>query len=560
MLSEYCEINHRVLVSKLKLYFIGSLSGVMLALSFPPMPFFLLAFVAFVPMLWVIEQRKVNLFVLLYIVFFIYHLGANWWIGSWQKDTDGFLYAAGIGLAFTHPFFFMVPMVVYNYFTKKFNTSDALSLLPFIWVSFEWLRCFGDISYPWLTIGYTQILNHYLVQSADVAGIWGISFLIVLVNILFTKALLVNHKERVLSPGKPLFSMPGMKKYAVIIAIVLIAPNIYGIFRVIYFDHERLLETNPTVKAALIQPNINPWRKWEHNALTMIETHKNIQDSLQGVEPGIEVAIWCETAITYVSHEFNFLHDFSYLQTWLDKTNSNLLTGFADFYVYKPGEPYPATAKIMGRDSSAHYSSFNSALLLQPGSADYQVFHKMKLTPFSEKFPYLEALAFAKSWFEWNVGISSWTPGKNQINLKFAKGQDTVRIAPVICIESIYPYFVRDFVNLGANFIAVITNDGWFDYTMGPEQHYLIACMRAIENRRYVARVANTGLTGFIKPDGTTLMSLPPYQRGGIAANIPLLDDITFYYVFGDYLAILSTVLIIITIIYAVLHKRKKTI
>ncbi len=530
----------------------------MLALSFPPMPFFLLAFVAFVPMLWVIGQRKVNLFLLLYIVFFIYHAGTNWWIGSWQKDTDGFLYVAGIGLAVAHPFFFMIPMVVYNYFTKKFNTGDALSLLPFIWVSFEWLRCFGDLSYPWLTIGYTQSWNRYWVQAADIAGIWGLSFLIVAANVILAKALIANQRERAENPGKNLFAVTGMKKYAIVLAIIIILPNIYGIIRVSGYSHKGLTESYPTVRTALIQPNINPWRKWEHNAMTMIETHKQIQDSLQNAYPGIELAVWSETAITYVSHEFNFLHDFSYLRSWHEKTGAALLTGFADFYVYKPEEAHPPTAKPLRKDSSAYYSSFNSAILLTPGDTVFQVYHKMRLTPFSEKFPYLELLAFAKSWFEWNVGISSWTPGRKQVNLNFPGGRDTVKIAPVICIESIYPYFVRDFVNLGANLIAVITNDGWFDYTMGPEQHYLIACMRAIENRRYVARVANTGLTGFICPDGSTLKELKPYTRGAIAADIPLLDDITLYYIFGDYLAILSTVLVIILIFYALLHKRKK--
>jgi apolipoprotein N-acyltransferase len=457
-----------------------------------------------------------------------------------------------------HPLFFMVPMLVYNFFCKKFKTGDALSLLPFIWISYEWLRCWGDLSYPWQSVGYTQIYNYYWVQSADLAGVWGVSFMVLFVNILLAKALLVNHKERKENPGKHLLNMPGIKKYFIVIAIILVVPNIYGIIRVIQFNHGSLTSEYPSVRVALIQPNINPWRKWEHNAMTMIEKHRHIQDSIQGKVQGIDLAIWSETAITYVGHNFNFMHDFSYLSGWVDQTKANLMTGFADFYVYKPDEEYPPMAKVMGPDSSAHYSSFNSALLLQPGSSDYQVFHKMKLTPFSEKFPYMEVLAFAKSLFEWNVGISSWTPGKKQVNLKFAKGRDSVVIAPVICIESIYPYFVREFVNLGANMIAVITNDGWFDYTYGPEQHYLIAAMRAIENRRYVARVGNTGITGFIKPDGTTLNSMPQYTQGAIYADVPLLDSITPYYIFGDFSAILSTVLIIITLIYAFLHKRKQ--
>jgi len=536
---------------------LGCLTGVLLALSFPPLPFFPLAFIAFVPMFYVIEEKKVNLFFFTYIVFFIYHCGVNWWIGSWQPESDKFLMYGGVGLALAHPFFFMIPIYFYRFFSKRFNRDDALTLFPFIWIAFEWLRCFGDLAYPWLTIGYTQIDNYYWVQAADLAGVWGLSFMVVFINILFVKMLFRYNEARTKGSTVKFMYLPRVKKYVIALAVLIIIPNVYGVFITSRYDHATLLKDNATIRVGLLQPNINPWRKWEHEALMMIETHKRLQDSLQRTVPPIDLAVWSETAITLVSHEFNFFHDFHYLHEWLAQTNASLLTGFADFYVYKPGEDFPLMAKPLGSRSGSMYSSFNSALMLHSYDSLFEIYHKSKLTPFSEKFPYLEVLSFAKSWFEWNVGISSWTPGERQNNLHFVKNNDTVTVAPVICIESIYPYYVREFVTKGAQVIAVITNDGWFDYTPGPEQHYLIAAMRAIENRRYIVRVANTGISGVIKPDGSSLMTLPEREQTAAAAEVPLLGTNSLYFLFGDYAGILSTVLIIITLIYSLLYKRK---
>ncbi|MFN3270923.1 MAG: apolipoprotein N-acyltransferase, partial [Candidatus Kapaibacteriota bacterium] len=187
---------------------------------------------------------------------------------------------------------------------------------------------------------------------------------------------------------------------------------------------------------------------------------------------------------------------------------SSLLTGFADFRFLTPDEKPSFTTKYLFGDSSKPYDTYNSILLLNPNNT-FQIYHKNRLTPFGEQIPYGEILGFAKEFLEWNVGISSWAKGTVQNILKMKTSKNECNIAPIICIESIYPDYCRSFVKKGAEIMVIITNDGWYDHTFGPLQHYLIAAVRAIENRRFVARCANTGISGVITPTGQTLIKAP---------------------------------------------------
>src|SRR3989339_857177 len=144
-------------VSKRKIYLTGIMTGVLLALSFPPLPLPLLSFVAFVPLLFALDLKQYRKpFLLIYLTFFIYHGGANWWISSWQSETDPFLMLSGFAIWLVHPFFFFLPLSLFLFIRKKFGFN----------------------------IAYTQIYNRLWVQAADISGVWGLSFMIVLINVI----------------------------------------------------------------------------------------------------------------------------------------------------------------------------------------------------------------------------------------------------------------------------------------------------------------------------------------------------------------------------------------
>ena len=508
------------------------MTGALLALSFPPLPFNLLAFVGFVPVLFLLDHKPKNPFLLIYIAFFVYHGGTNWWISSWQADSDPYLMVAGIATWLVHPFFFMIPFAIYMYFKRKMGDNVALWFFPFIWIFYEWIHSLGDLAYPWLSIGYTQANSLIWAQFADIAGVWGLSFVIVVLNVLFYKIVLQIRESR--AAGTKVKIDPRLIAAHLVIFIL---PFIYGGIVMDKHNYEDDLKNYPSLRIGMIQPSINPWSKWEDSVFDQIKHHQKIQDSLRAEHGWLDLGIWSETAIGYFSYTMNVSHEFSFLQKWVDTSKTNLLTGFADIIIYDTPAQTSPTAKDFKGDTSKKYDSYNSALMLTPGKEDdYQIYHKMRLTPFSERIPFIEYFPFLREWLEWGVGISSWALGKKQENLKIYKNKDTIKIAPVICIESIFPSFVADFIDKGADIVVIITNDAWYDYTFGPVQHYAIARMRAIETRRYIARTANSGVTGFIRPTGEDLLMLDQYISTGIAADVPALSGRTVFVRIGNLL------------------------
>jgi len=535
------------------------LSGVLLALSFPPIPMPFLAFVALVPLLFVLNNSlltKKKQYFLVYLTFFIYHIGSLWWISSWTRDTDIFLLFAGLALDFLHPIFFFVPFAIYFWFQRKFSNRVALILFPFVFLSFEWLHSLGDIGFPWLTLGNTQILNLYWIQFIDITGIWGASLAILLVNTLivdfFDNFIHSSHKsllEYLINTRIAVLSV-------IIIVVLMVLPYFYSFYAVQKYSYRNNLLKNKNINVAVIQPNINPWKKWETSVYEQLQILLKISDSILATNPNINLLVFPETALPMLYTDFNTLQDVSILQNWCNQRNVAILTGITEFYFIPKNTHPPPTAKQLKFDTQQYYQTFNSSILITPNPKykpgdKVQNYRKSKLTPFGEQIPFQEELPILSKFALWSVGISSWNKGSGPNVLKYRLNQKEVRIGNIICIESIYPRFVTGFVNVKSNLFTLITNDGWYDFTVGPRQHYLMACIRAIENRRYIARSANTGISGFISPLGISLKEAPQYTKTSVELLLPLIDDTTFYSKYGDWLPILSLLsLIIIAVLY----------
>ncbi|MFA6569755.1 MAG: apolipoprotein N-acyltransferase [Bacteroidota bacterium] len=547
-------------MKKSRIYLLGISTGLILALAFPPMPMFLFAYIGFIPLLLALEEKQFKKpFLLLYLTFFIYHGGTNWWISSWQAETDPYLMLSGFATWLMHPFFFFIPFGFYLFIRRRTNLNTALAAFPFVWTAYEWFHSLGDFSYPWLSIGYTQIYNKLWVQMADLGGVWLVTFCVVAVNVIIFKLLTVYREKRF---EKGFFRSVLKDKYlhplTDTLLLLIIVPLIYGYFRSEQFNHKDLIKNYELVRIGVIQPNIDPWKKWRGGVFEQIAKHKHIQDSLRFTVGKLDVAIWSETAIPFMNFDFNSSHQFSFLQNWIDTSGTSLLTGFTDIYFYNNRRTAPKTAKPLNQDSNRIYEAFNSALFLNPSpNQNVQIYRKMKLTPFAERIPYEEYLLFLRKYIEWGVGISSWAKGREQIAFHLDNKGKKAGIGSIICIESIYPDFVRGFVLKGANILTVITNDAWYNYTFGPEQHFQIAAMRAIETRRYIARCANTGVSGFISPKGEAMDRLPQYKTSALAYDIPALDEKSIYVKAGDWLPECSAGITFFLVFFAFFKKKK---
>lgn len=552
----------------MKILICSILSGLLLGLAFPPMPMWVLAFFGFLPLFIALEDSKTkkSSFAILYVTFFVYHGITNWWISSWQHNTDPYLFAAGIAVWIVHPFFLMLPMIAYLFLKSKYGSEKAVALFPFLWTAFEWIHSLGELSYPWLSLGYTQLTNIYWVQFADLGGVWGVTLLIAFANSLVFRFYIHISKATEFSFSLVLAN-PKLRGPMIGLLCCLILPYAYGFIKFRQFDYQKIMSNNPNTTISVVQPNINPWDKWadvhSNGIKGQLQLHLTLLDSLHQKRPKEKLTIWCETALPDLLFEPRNIQELATILKYVDSNSISVLTGFADIQRFTNKESASPTAK---ESFGVFFETYNSAVVLspQPYLQPQNIHRKMRLTPFAERLPYADYFSFAIDAFKWGVGISSWGIGKEQ---KLLLCHDTTgksfTIGTIICIESIYPNFVRQYsiptedkANISANVLVVITNDAWYDFTPGPRQHYYISAMRAIENRRVVVRSANTGVSGFISPLGLSISELPQYKRSAGSETIPLMSQSTFYIMLGDWVPQLCTIASIFFTFWFALRKR----
>ena len=191
------------------------------------------------------------------------------------------------------------------------------------------------------------------------------------------------------------------------------------------------------------------------------------------------------------------------------------------------------------------FDNFSTALNIE-NSGHVQFYHKSRLVPGAESLPFGNALAFLKPVFE-HLGGATGAYG-NQPDAGVFYSQSGIGADPVICFESIWGEYVARSVRKGAQFIAVITNDGWWENTSGKDQHLDYAKLRAIETRRWVARSANTGISAFINQRGDVVQQTKWWTKTAIKQDINLNSELTFYVQHGDYLPRAASVIAILLI------------
>lgn len=467
---------------------------------------------------------------------FLYHGLTNWWIASWQKQTDPYLFATGIVLMVVHPLFLMLPFVALSSIRKRLGPGWMIASFPVCLAAFEWIHGQTDLSYPWLTSGYS-LVNSPMAQIADIVGVYGLSFLVACVNSVIAWILL--------------YRSPSMRRLVMHAAAALAVVALWALAGSIRSRAHKpdTSAAKQVCRVALVQPNENPWDKWTDSRM-QLAVHLSLSDSSALAQSKPDLVVWSETALPFIIRDPRHELEWTALKTWVARSQVNLLTGVADRIIYAVGQAPPSART--SRAGDAQYDVFNAAYLMSADTTAVQVHRKSMLTPFAERLPFADQLTFAMSWIEWGVGISAWGKGLSRSPLYVTRGRDTImRIGPIICIESIYPEVSRDFVANGANALCVITNDAWYNGTPGPRQHFDIARMRAIETRRPVLRCANSGITGLISPDGSTAIEIKPMQSGVALANVFPTDGVTLYVRIGDVIPKACTALVVFLLILA---------
>lgn len=506
-------------------------AGVLYALAFPPVNLYFLIYLSFVLILDIANKSTTLKQVILrsYGIFFTASLVAVSWISlsGMQSDADTFLIFAGLFVLIVYPLFFIPPVALYYLINKRFYRTKmqwlSLASFPLLWTGFEYIQTLGQINFPWIFAGNTQTYNLSKIQFAEYTGLFGVSFWICFVSIILF-ILVKNISEKKLKPISA-----GSVFLIVVTAGIYFLPELFNAINTNQYP-----ETGK-IKVGIIQPNVNPWKKWSGKSDDLVNDYIEQIIGLQKNDPDINLAILPETALPYYFRERHFEDRYNKIKNVCDSLNLPLMIGTPDLEYYKDQSLAPPDAKIMS-SSGLKYDTYNSAILFEPGKFkdDYQKHYKIKLVIGSERMPYQEYLAFTKSIVEWGVGLSSWQIGYDTNIFILPEGQ---KFNTAICYESVYPEFYSEFVNRGAEFSVIITNDGWWGKFFGTYQHNRFAVFRAIENRRWIARCANTGISDFIDPYGNMLMETPIGEKVNLVHEVGLIKEKTFYTRHGDLFA-----------------------
>jgi apolipoprotein N-acyltransferase len=239
------------------------------------------------------------------------------------------------------------------------------------------------------------------------------------------------------------------------------------------------------------------------------------------------------------------------IQDFVDGSKVPILTGMPHANFYYDSLKAPEDAKPI-KNSKYFYTSYNSILLFNPNE-EVKQYGKIKLVPFGEKVPLVDIFPVLGKWIKWNVGISSWNTGTDTLVFKSKIKEKIVNIGGVICIEAIYPDFTSAFVDKGAEFISVVTNDSWYGNSSGPYQHKEIHVLRAVENRRTLLRAANGGISCIINPIGETISATKMFEKTILVGDVELRNDKTFFTehpVLLPYISICISLLIVFITLY----------
>ncbi len=521
-------------------------SGILLGCSFPPIPFGIIATVAFVPFLFLVERIRTygSMFRYAYTTFFIFCLVSVYWVGGFTHHKDPYLMLAGGALLLWQPLFFCFPALIYFFIRRKIGLRWGIFSFPFVWITFEWLYALGEFSFPWLTLGNTQTYSLEKIQFIEYTGVYGISLLLLIINILIFIAL------------NPEWNFSLRKKFTLIgIATLLyVLPNFYGMMR-----HHAPEPSATRIKIGIVQPNTDPWEKWEGAGTLagrwrLVQSYLPIFDQLK--KDSASIVVLPETAIlfdipTHTEH-------YSLLKKFIDSLDISIVSGYVKTKYYYNNDAPAGSSLIKG--TNIFYDSYNAVICIQPNTETAQTYSKMRLVPFAERIPYADKVVFLIEPLRWGVGISNWGIGKD--STIFHHSATNTNFLGMICYESIFPEFVANFVNKGAEYLIFITNDSWWGNTSGARQHNQYAVLRAIENRRWVVRCANGGISSFIDPNGTMYNATTMYTQTSIAHWIEKNSTKTFYTTHGDWLArfcaIVAAIFFVFSIITVFTKKSKR--
>ncbi len=531
------------------------LTGLLLGLSFPAigdLPIFV--FIAFIPLLALEDrldrERKgspFRIFPYAFLSFLTYNLVTTWWI----------YYASPWGMVMAvvaNGFLMALIFLAFHYSKRVLGAQRGYMALLFYWIGFEWLHLNWELSWPWLNLGNIFATRVDWVQWYEYTGVLGGTLWVLIINVVLFR--IYRH----------IFLTPHLKRKLFLDIPMLLFFTLFP-----YFWSSSILEElkskkkGEKVEVALIQPNIDPYKEKFPNGSDFIPYEKQFERILKWARKGEKAGdpdlyIAPETSMPgiYWEGKLDSNNAVNRLQEFLkERQEARFIVGLSSYRRFDTSKAPSSVARPL--KDGGFYEAYNSALQLDH-RGEMRVHHKTRLVLGVEKIPFSGWLPFLED-FALELGGASGSLAKQQRPSIFpptGPTQESSRVVPLICYESIYGGLVAEAVRNGGDLLAVITNDGWWSNTPGYQQHLAFARLRAVETRKEVARSANTGISAIIDRSGDIVDRTLWWEQDVLVGTLRRNDIKTFYAMQGDGIGRLLAFLALLMLPYTIVRQVKQ--
>ncbi len=500
-------------------FILAVFSGLLLFLSFPKYGSGIVAWAALIPLFFALgDTTPRGAFKIGFLTGFVAHIGILYWIAYVVVQYGYLPIYAGIAamlLLAAYLSLYTACFAMGVVFLRGKGIRIFLSA-PLLWTVLEFSRSHLLTGFPWENLAYSQYLYTKVIQISDITGLYGITFAIVMINAVLYALLSARFRGR------------SLLTEAVVAGLVILIIIGYGHFRIRTIDAS--LKKAPPMKVALIQGNIDQNMKWDPQYQSQtIDIYRSL--SRQAAPSAGGLIVWPETAAPFYFQQRGAMQ--AIIVDIARTSGSALLFGSPSY-----------------EEEKGNISYMNSAFLLKPDGTVSGRYDKVHLVPYGEYVPLRRFFPFIGKLV---AGVGDFRTGKGYYPLTI----DGHRLGVLICYEGIFPEAARDYKRERAELLVNITNDAWFGRTSAPYQHLSMTVFRAIENRLYLVRAANTGISAIIDPNGEILSRTGLFERTILKGDVKFIDEKTFYAAYGDaFVYLCGIALIIITI--STTQRRKK--
>ena len=501
-------------------FFLSILSGLMLGISWPTYGFYFLIFIAFTPLIHLIQSNKnENIFKLTFfsfVTFMVWNIITTHWL--YYATLTGMLFAIIVNSI-------LMSLIVLASLSIWKKLSYKLSIIFFIslWICFEKFHLNWDFSWPWLNLGNVFSENIKIIQWYEYTGVFGGTLWVLISNFVSYNLL------------KKLINNENFKSDTIYLSVIILIPIIVSLIIYTNIDIEE-----EKIKTVIIQPNIDPYNEKFNRSND--QNLRYLESILNDVKNRNSLVILPETYFSDGSliSSLNYSTLIEGLKIIRERYETEILTGIELYEVFNDSSRVKKYSNRL--ENNRWLDLFNASIFI---SEDIDIYKKSKLVVGIEKMPYKNFLEPLLGSLLIDFGGLSYSRGYQDYRTVFKSNTGT-KVAPIICYESIYGEYVSEYVRNGANLLAIITNDGWWNNTEGHKQHLSYARLRSIETRKNIVRSANTGISALINYRGEIVKKIEYEQEGLINKNVGINEKITFYTKYGDYIFRLCLFFIII--------------